>query len=96
MIATVVIRDHLGNEDILMANTIEVTKAGVLMVFNDETSATTTTTVTERFLSGPRTTTTTEVTRKRYVTASYPKGCWSAAYSRCTKVEPEISNVPYN
>ena len=96
MRATIVVRGHHGKEDILWGNTLEVTDRGVLMVYNEEITAKTTTVVSERFLSGPRTTTETVIEKKKYITASYPEGEWTAAYSQVSKVEPKVSNEPYN
>lgn len=96
MIATIVIRREDGVEDELVGNTIKVLKNGSLMVYNETISAKTTTTVSERFLSGPKTTTETEITRKSYITATYASGRWTSVYAKVTKVDPKVHNEPFN
>lgn len=96
MKVTVVIRMPDGSEDHLVANTLEVTDEGVLKVFNEQVNAKTTTVVSDRYLSGTRTTTETEITRQKYLSGVYPKGCWAAAYSKVTNVQAEVGNEPFN
>lgn len=96
MIATIVIRDNHGKEQELLGTTIDIDKKGVLTIYNEEFTAKTTTIINERFLSGPKTTTSTEITRKKYISAAYPSGYWVAVYSKFSKIEPKVTNEPYN
>ena len=89
----VVIRRPNDAEDVLLADSVEISKNGSLSVFNTEISSKTTTEV-SKFLFWKSETTQTSIEKHRYTSAIYPAGKWIAAYSKYTLCTPPKLEVP--